>query len=147
MVKNTRIIIPIVLLVLGLGAGFFGGYEYRNYALRRSIQNFGNGTGAQRFIGNRNGQNVAGARGSEVSGTILSMDSNSITVKLPNGSTKIVLYSSNTTYSNTVSATQSDLKVGEGVAVFGTNNSDGSVTATNIQINPMFQGQEPSPTP
>ncbi|MBI5619800.1 hypothetical protein HY950_02465 [Candidatus Gottesmanbacteria bacterium] len=33
-------------------------------------------------------------------------------------------------------ATSDDLKVGERVVTFGADNPDGSVTATNIQLNP-----------
>ncbi len=75
------------------------------------------------------------------------MDSDSITVKLADGSTKIVLFSGTTTYSDTITASQTDLKVGGEVSVFGTANSDGSVTATSIQITPQFGRVMPSPTP
>lgn len=81
-----------------------------------------------------------------VIGSIISMDDKSITVKLADGSSKIVLFSDATTYSNTVRAAKSDLKVGENVAIFGAANSDGSVTATEIQLNPEFFRPSPSPT-
>ena len=149
--KNMKVIVPIVLVLLGLGAGFFGGYQYRNYRLNQTRGNFGAlGANGQRFTGTRTGQGaVAGARGGAVTGSILSMDANSITVKLADGSTKIVLFSGSTTYSNTATAAQTDLKVGGEISVFGAANTDGSVTATSIQINPMsFRPQgSPAPTP
>lgn len=82
-----------------------------------------------------------------IAGSILSIDANSITLKLVDGSTKIIILGSSTTYSDTVSATQADLKSGANVAVFGTVNSDGSVTATSVQINPEFGRPQPTPTP
>jgi hypothetical protein len=147
--KNVKVIVPIILVLVGLGAGFFGGYQYRNYRLNQTRGNF-IGANGQRFTGTRTGQGtVAGARGGAVTGSILSMDAKSITVKLTDGSTKIVLFSGSTTYSNTATAAQTDLKVGSEVAVFGAANTDGSVTATSIQINPMsFRPQgSPAPTP
>ena len=148
--KNGKVIVPIILVLVGLGAGFGGGYLFRNYQLTKSRGNFGAiGANGQRFVGNRTGQGaVAGARGGAVIGSILSMDAKSITVKLADGSTKIVLFSGTTTYENTITAQASDLKVGGQIAVFGSTNSDGSVTATSIQINPQFgRGVMPSPTP
>lgn len=141
---------PIILILVGLGVGFFGGYEYRNYLLQKQRVTFTGGAngGFQRFIagGNRGGANGF-FRGGAVQGSILSMDSGSITIKLADGSTKIVILSGSTTYSNTQVASQSDLKTGSEVAVFGTPNSDGSVTANNIQINPMFIRPQGSPLP
>ena len=145
--KNAKVIVPIILVLVGLGAGFFGGYQYRNYRLRNSLGSFAGANGAQRFTGTRTGAG-AGARGGAVSGSILSMDATSITVKLADGSTKIVLFSGTTTYENTISAAQTDLKVGSQVVVIGSTNTDGSVTATSVQINPQFgRPVMPSPTP
>ena len=157
--KNSRVLIPIICILIGLGVGFGGGYFFRGQQTTRARTGFGAGAigasgtpgGFQRFAGGTRsgGQNGAGARGGAVNGSILSMDAKSLTVKLSDGSTKIVLLSGSTTYSNTASATQGDLKTGSTVAVFGTPNSDGSVTATNVQINPMsFRPQgSPAPTP
>ena len=73
-----------------------------------------------------------------VAGSIVSMDDKSITVKMTDESTKIVLFSDATAYSNAATASKEDLKVGVDVVVFGATNSDGSVTATNVQINPAL---------
>lgn len=142
-----RTLVPILCVLLGLGVGFFGGYQYRNYRLNQARATGANGN-FQRFMGNRNGGQGGGMmfRGG-VFGSILSVDNNGITVKLQDGSSKIVLFSTSTTYANTVKATQTDLKVGQNVAVIGATNSDGSVTATNVQINPEFGRPQGSPIP
>jgi hypothetical protein len=147
--KRGSVIVPIILVLVGLGAGFFGGYQYRNYRLNQARGSFaaGGAIGAQRFTGTRGSAQNGMMRGGAVSGSILSVDANSITVKLADGSSKIVLFSGSTTYENTIAAQASDLKVGGEVAVFGASNSDGSVTATSIQINPQFGRITPSPTP
>lgn len=140
--------VSVILILVGLGVGFAGGYFFKNYQISRARSALGTNGNFQRFTGTRTGQNGA-ARGGAVNGTILSMDAKSMTVKMSDGSTKIVLFSGLTTYSNTATASQTDLKTGSTVAVFGTPNSDGSVTASNVQINPIsFRPQgSPSPTP
>jgi hypothetical protein len=57
---------------------------------------------------------------------------------LPDGSTKIVLLSDTTTVNKATTGTLSDLTKGQQVAVFGQENSDGSVTAQTVQINPIL---------
>jgi len=153
-VKNTKVIVPIILVLVGLGAGFFGGIQYRNYQINKARGSFaaGGATGAQRFVGGTRGgtgtgTGARGGFGGAVTGSILSVDGNSFTVKLADGSSKIVLFSASTTYSNTISAAQTDLKVGGNVMVMGSTNSDGSVTATNVQINPMSFRPQGSPVP
>lgn len=150
--KNTGTLITVICLLIGLGVGFFGGYKYRNYSLSKAMVNLGANGNFQRFTGNGTtrmmGQNGNGMmRGGAVEGTILSMDDKSITVKMSDGSSKIILFSGSTTYSNTQVAVRNDLKIGSTVAVFGASNSDGSITATNVQINPVTFKPQGSPAP
>jgi hypothetical protein len=63
-----------------------------------------------------------------------------MTVKLSNGSTEIVVLSSSTAFMQSTKAGLSDIKTGDTVNVVGTANSDGSVTAQDVQINPPAQG-------
>ena len=69
-----------------------------------------------------------------IMGEVLSQDDKSFTVKMPDGGSKIILFSEKTTLHKANDATKSDLKAGEQVSVFGTENPDGSLTAQNIQI-------------
>jgi hypothetical protein len=59
-----------------------------------------------------------------------------MTVKLQDGSSKIVILSGTTSYKTTIAASKNDIKIGDAVAVAGSANSDGSVNAQNIQLNP-----------
>jgi len=58
-----------------------------------------------------------------------------------NHSSKIVLLSDGTQINKAETVDKSELKSGVKVAVFGTENSDGSVTAQNVQVNPILRGQ------
>lgn len=51
----------------------------------------------------------------------------------------MVLLSDSVTISKTDTGLKEDVKTGISVAVFGTTNSDGTVTAQNIQLNPTFR--------
>ena len=142
--KNTTIIIAIILIVAaGLG-GFFGGMQYQKSQPRVSGQLAG------RNFGGANGGVGLGGQNTNfrpVRGQILNMNSNSLTVKLSDGSTKIVVLSGSTTFVKSSPASQSDLKTGDTVNVVGTQNSDGSVTASDVQINPvMLQRPISAPT-
>lgn len=134
--KNLQIIL-IVLVLAAAGGGFFAGMKYQEGKQTSFSQQGGNRTGNQRGQfpggGNRNGFRP-------VTGEILSRDDTSITVKLQDGSSKIVLVSDKTQISKASEATKTDLTVGTRVAVFGQDNSDGSVTAQNIQLNPIMRG-------
>jgi len=132
---------PIIVFLIALvvsGAAFYGGMQYQKSQVT-SGRNFMQG---QQGIG-RAGGNGTGARrmgnGQPVSGEILSMDDSSITVKLIDGSSRIVLFTDKTIFNKTASVNKSELKVGEKVGVFGISNTDGSVTAQNIQLNPQFR--------
>lgn len=122
LVKQFTPLVIVAVLVVGGGA-FYGGMKYqqsKSPALTRQ------------FKGNRPGF-------IPVAGEIITSDDKSITVKLNDGSSKIVFFSDKTQINKASSATKDELKVGEKVAIFGMTNSDGSVTAQNIQLNPLMR--------
>lgn len=141
--KNNLIIIAIVSLLIGAGAGFFGGMKFQQsktsaYARQMGNRNFQNGNNAQ---GQRTQNGTGGMNFRPVAGNITSADDKSVTVKMADGSSKIVILADSTKITKGADATKEDLKVGESIMVTGTTNSDGSVTAQNIQLNPQqFRG-------
>lgn len=136
--KNKNLIITILIVLVGAGAGFFGGMKYRDYQITKQRANFAGGN-FQRTGAGAQGTNarLGTVRGGGVNGNILSADDKGITVKLTDESSKIVLFSATTQINQAAEATKADLKVGTTVAVFGQTNSDGSITAQSIQINPL----------
>lgn len=136
--KNNIVITVLIVIIIGV-IGFFAGVKYQESKQPAFSRQFGNGQqgtpqGTQRG-GTRTGINRAGSR--QVIGEIMSQDEKSITVKLTDESSKIVLLSETTTVNTATKAAITDLKVGEKVAVFGPQNTDGSVTAQTIQLNPI----------
>lgn len=145
-VSKSLIMTVIVAVIVG-AAAFFGGMTYQKSQVVTSNGQFAGMMG-------RNGENSTnggtrmgrGFGGGAVVGQIVSLDKNSITVQLTDGSSKIVNLSVNTTYSKSSTGALSDLADGTKVAVFGTPNSDGSVTAQNVQINPIARQRAEAPT-
>lgn len=135
--KNLPIIAVILVLVAAVG-GFAVGMKYQQSKTTPVSGNYG-AFGQRAGRNGQNGQNAV----RPVSGEILSVDNKSVTVKLQDGSSKIVLLTGTTTYSKSAASTQTDLKVGDKVATFGTANSDGSVTAQSVQINPIQRNMMP----
>jgi hypothetical protein len=131
--KNTMPLIIIVLVLVCLAGGFFGGMKYQQSKSPAFGRQFAGASGAAGAGGNRNGSRP-------VLGQIISNDTTSITVKMQDGSTKIVIVSANTSINKAATATIADLTVGQTVSAFGTTNTDGSVTAQNIQLNPQVRG-------
>ncbi|RJQ36982.1 hypothetical protein C4559_04630 [Candidatus Microgenomates bacterium] len=128
--KNSTIITIVLLIIVGIGA-FFGGTKYQESKTSNNRQ-------AQVFrqrMGGTGGQNFRPVRGE-----ILSKDDKSLTVKLPDGSSKIVFLSGKTVFLKSSTGSKDDLKSGENVVAMGTENSDGSITAQDIQINPPVKG-------
>ncbi len=127
---NKNILISIIFGVIGIGAGFFAGMKYQESKLPNFTRQLGNNQGP-RVTGN----NTTRAGFRPFSGEIISGDEKSITLKLPDGSSKIVFFTENTKINKAEEKAKEDLKTGEEVMVFGQENSDGSVTAQNIQLN------------
>jgi hypothetical protein len=135
--KQQHVIGFIVVIVLITAGSFFGGMKYQQ-SKQPSFggrQFAGAGTGG---AGGAGGNRVNGSR--PVMGQIISADANSITVKSQDGSSKIVIVSTSTAINKAASGTIADLTVGQTVSAFGTTNTDGSITAQNIQLNPQQRG-------
>ena len=125
----------VILVIVAGGAGFFGGMKYQQGKQRSNLRQFaGSQLGARTGGINGEGSNRVVFR--PVSGEIIDSDEKSITVKLEDGSSKIILLAESTQFLKSLDGSKDDLKVGEKVMVVGSNNSDGSVTAQNVQINP-----------
>ena len=139
--KSTQVIFAIVIAVVFFGAGW--GIKSSSSSTASSAATAARGTYTGTFSG------VAGARagrtngGGLVAGKIVSVNPTSISIALPNststtattGST-VVLYSTGTSILKSIVGSSADLQVGNSVTVQGTQNSDGSMSATSIQIRP-----------
>lgn len=147
--KNTMIVAVVIVAVVAGGVGFVGGMKFQQQRVPVNVGRFANGQfgngqmmrgNNQQFGNQQSGQAVGnGMRGTfrPVNGSIVSVSDNTMTVKLEDGSTKIILFSDTTQLNKAAQATKQDLKVGTTVAVFGQTNADGSVSAQNIQLNPQ----------
>jgi hypothetical protein len=155
-IKNSLNLVTLVLVIVVGGTAFFGGMKYQE---NKTVQAMKSQYATNPFSGrNRNqaggtetntastgvGQRRMG--NGQVIGEITSVADNSITVKMTDGSSKIILLSDKTSINKASVATKSDLKVGEKVAAFGTPNTDGSVSGSSVQLNPTMPNV-PSGTP
>lgn len=138
---NKNLLITILVAAIVGGASFYGGmmYQQKKIPVRQ-------GANGQAFRPGGRGQGQ-GTGFRPVSGEILSADDKSITVKLMDGSSKIIFLSEKTVINKAATATKTELIIGAKVAAFGTDNSDGSVTAQSIQLNPINMRPTPSATP
>ena len=118
------------ILVVG-GGSFFGGMKYGEGKTSDSSP-AGQFTARNGRVFNRNGN----GRGGVASGSILSMDNQSITVKLQNGGSQTIYYSGSTKVGKVDQGTAADLKAGDQVLATGSANPDGSIAAQNIEIVP-----------
>ncbi len=128
--KKTIITVIAVGVVAG-AVGFYGGTLLAGSATPTRGGNTGN-------FGGRNGTSARGAftSGGFLGGEVLSKDDKSLTLKLRDGSSRIVFLSGSTLVMRAATGTIADVGTGSQVTVTGTDNSDGSVTAQTIQIRP-----------
>lgn len=153
---KKNIIWIVLIIVVGAGS-FYGGMLYgkqTNASSRPGLGQFQNLTNEQRQQFQQNGGQRrvgqgTGAGGGFATGEILSKDDASVTIKLQNGGSKIIFYSGSTTVGKTTTGTTNDLIVGENVTANGVANSDGSITAQQIQIRPAMPmpSSNPAQTP
>ncbi len=130
---SKQIVTLVVVAVVFGGGGFFGGVKYQESKTPTVAARTGAGAGAAGgFAGRRTGG--GGSAASFVSGQVLSVTSNTITVKNMAGGSEIVILAPSTQYRKAVDGTVSDVTVGSQVTVTGNTDSTGSLTAQSVQI-------------
>jgi Domain of unknown function (DUF5666) len=153
--RSSTIVLAVAVGVVALAAGLFVGMSYGkgHPSVETAMETVSNLTPEQMaqlgtsgggfpgggfpgggFPGGAAGDGNGNARGGFTAGSIVSNDGSTITIKMNDGSTKFVLYSGSTTIRKSAEGTSADLVAGENVVVTGSANSDGSITATQIQL-------------
>lgn len=156
----------IALAVLAAGAAFYGGLKLGQ---RKAIQGTGLVAGGEgwtslpagegQFPGGEPGSfQRPGARGTPGAGmpgggrglmsveTITAIDGDTITVSTADGTVKVI--ATDTTYvQKYMAVTVAELEVGDTVAVSGSENDDGSITARSIRVMTGLGFDQPQATP
>jgi hypothetical protein len=137
--KNKKIGLVIVGIIVLAGV-FYAGMTYGGNNVRAAISSRSQGLGVGNFAVRTGGARGAGGF---TAGQIIAKDATSITVQLMTGGpagtasgSKIVFVDSNTKVTKQANGTLADLAIGTNVSVTGTANTDGSVSATAVQIRP-----------
>ncbi len=132
--KHLIIIVGLVFIIAIISGGI--GYKIgeKRSIVRRTFQ----------FRGREN-QPMTRDRTKTINGEVVSIDDKSITIKMADGSSKIILLTDKTIVNKAEITNIADLTLGEKVMIFGTDNSDGSISATNIQLNPQHASAKPNP--
>lgn len=129
-------------IVLGLalvgGGAFYGGTLYA-----KSSTGGGAGSGRTGAPGGRGTFQFTGGPGGRggmnfTNGEVVTKDDTSLTLKMMDGGSKVVFLSASTTVSKMTTGTLDDVSEGTNVSVNGTMNSDGSITASMIQLRPAI---------
>lgn len=113
--------------ILIIGGAFYAGMKYgqSKFSLK-TFQGFSPESRGE-FLWQRRGRGF-------LSGEVIAKDGKSLTIKLPNGGTKIVFFSDSTQVSKTIEASINEIEIGKQIMVRGEENSDGTFTARTIQI-------------
>jgi len=138
--KNKKIVLIVVGALVISGLSFFGGLKFGQSKTNTNQFQVNGGAFGQGGMMNKGavGRNRGGAGGGFVMGEVLSKDDKSVTIKLNDGGSKIVFFSTSTKIEKTVDGLSADVAVGKQVQIMGTTNPDGSVNATSIQMRPLL---------
>lgn len=121
---NKMLIGAAVVVIIALSGSFYGGMQYQ--------KSKAGGRGA--FTAGAAGR--TGGMGGFATGDILSHDDTGITIKMRDGSSKIILVPASAAVLKSTSGSLGDLSVGQSVTVTGSTNADGSINAQTVQIRP-----------
>jgi hypothetical protein len=131
--KNMKkmIIIFLVLIIVVGGSSFYGGMKYEQSKNQNQARQFFQGNMGANF--GANFQRRAGSGQNMVTGEVIAKDGQSITLKTPDGGSKIIFFSDSTKISKTTDGSINDIEIGKQIITNGSQNSDGSYTAQTIQ--------------
>ena len=152
--------IVALLVVVGVLAGFYGGYRMgQNNVSASTTQNQSARTGNPGLVGGRGGgfggacpspgaTSPSPGSNAVASGTVTDLTSSSLTITTTACDVKVT-FGNTVQVSKTVTGTTSDLKDNITVTIIGTRQADGSIKATAIQIGGnrigIRAGASPSP--
>lgn len=142
----NKILISVIMASLIGGGAFYGGMKYaqsktpqgfiqKGEERQQRFQQMG-AAGMVELRSERPGDGVSLGLAGLAAGEIIAKDDQSITVKLPDGGSKIIFYSENTEVGKFVNGTPDDLEIGKSIMIDGKANEDGSITAQSIQLRP-----------
>ena len=142
---NHVAIMAVVILVIAVVSGGVGykigdkmsqAKRMTQFASMRQQGGQGSGQGLRDGSGQgkTGGGQMQGQGRRHTEGEILSVDDKGVTVKLADGTSKVVLFSDKTTYALSSTADKSKVVVGQKVDIVGDPNTDGSVSASEIRI-------------
>ena len=156
MSKKNQVISLVIIGVLALGGGFFGGMQYGGSSgsqgnirggdvtanLTGQFQDSSehgdwNGDGQHRSGGNHPGRISGPARGRDgraLVGEVLGVEDGALTLKTQDGGSKIIFFAESTQVREIISGSVDDALEGEQIVVFGQENPDGSYSAQAIQF-------------
>lgn len=135
--KKIISVIIISIIVIGGGA-FYGGMKYGQSKIlspEQRKQFF------QEKIGEKQEKIGKGIGKGSLMGEVIDKDEQSLTLKMPDGGSRIVFFSDSTQISKMVNGLTDDIEIGKQIMVTGEQNSDGSYTAKTIQLSPRYQTQ------
>jgi hypothetical protein len=137
---KQHLTIWIIVTIVLVGASYYIGDKHGQTTARLS-------GGQMRGQGGQAGANRSrfGTGGGFVGGSVVSKDDTSITIKMRDGSSRIVLFTGTTHVLKSAPGIITDILSGANISVQGAQNPDGSVTAQSIQIRPeMTTGGAPT---
>lgn len=140
--KQIFSVSTIIIAIITLAAGFAGGVFYQkskvpSFARNGQFQMAGGNSSNRSGTKSGNGSGAPNQRimSRGISGEITNIDGSSITIKTPDGGSKIVMISDSTVVNQATAVDKTNLKVGLPITISGDQNTDGTVTGKIININ------------
>lgn len=142
---NQKLIaVAAVALAIGAAGGYFAGTSVSKQAdSRRPGQFAANFDGTRMGDRTGTGMTARGGTGRNLGltrGEVLQVGEGSLTVKLPDGGSRVVLFDDSVQVTSCSAGDSSLLQAGQQVMANGSVGSDGSVAAQTIQIVPEWMG-------